>query len=180
MLFSLWAIQSRVLQLAVPGGEGCRSGEGNGPGGPSSMSTLHGLVTLTKFGVGPVVFLLRSMRNGDGMFSIDLKDAYFQIPVLPDLPESEPYLRVCLKGLVYQFCALCFGLSTALQAFTSLCSSSGVGRAPFLLPERLAGHSGVEDPSAAASGSGSPVVQGFGIIVNWEKSDLQPSTCVQI
>ena len=46
----------------------------------------------------------------------------------------------------------------------SLRSGSGVdalqGRVPSSLPGRLAGHSGVEDPFAAASGSGFPVVQG--------------------
>ena len=36
------------------------------------------------------------------------------------------------------------------------------GHAPPSLSGRLVGHCGVEDPSAAALGSGSPVVQGFG------------------
>ena len=36
-----------------------------------------------------------------------------------------------------------------------------LGRAPPLLPGQLAGHCGAEDPSAA-SGSGSPVLQGSG------------------
>ena len=55
-------------------------------------------------------------------------------------------------------------MSTAPQVFTSLYSSFGVGtqekHEPSSLPERLAGHCGVEDPSAVALGSGSPVVQG--------------------
>ena len=61
---------------------------------------------------------------------------------------------------------LCFGLSTASQVFTSLCSGFGVGalegRAPSSLPGRLAGHCRVKGPSVAALGSGSPFVQGFG------------------
>ena len=53
------------------------------------------------------------------MFSIDLKEAYFQIPIHLD---SWPYLRFCLEGRVYQFRALCFGLSSALQVFTRVFS----------------------------------------------------------
>ena len=49
------------------------------------------------------------------MFLIDLKDAYFQIPIHP---ESGPFLQFCLKGRAYQFRALCFGLSMASQVFT--------------------------------------------------------------
>ena len=51
------------------------------------------------------------------MFSIALKDAYFQIPVHP---ESWPFLCFCLGRRVFQFHALCFGLSTALQVFTGV------------------------------------------------------------
>ena len=49
------------------------------------------------------------------MVSLDLKDAYLQVPVHPD---SSKYLRFVAFGQVYQFKALCFGLSTAPQVFT--------------------------------------------------------------
>ena len=124
------------------------------------LSTLNGFVTLMKFKMETVVSVSGSIRNGDWLFSIDLKDSYFQIPVHL---ESRPYLRLCLKRQAYQFCALCFGLFMAPQVFTSLHSGFGVGapegRVPSFLPGRLASHCGVEDTSAA-SGSGSPVVQG--------------------
>ena len=55
------------------------------------------------------------------MFSIDLKDACFQIPVHP---ESCPYLQFVVLGTVYQFWVLSFGLSTFHQ---SVCSGFGVG-----------------------------------------------------
>ena len=47
--------------------------------------------------------------------SLDLKDAYFQIPIHPSLRKL---LRFTSEGTVYQFRALCYGLSTAPQAFT--------------------------------------------------------------
>ena len=49
------------------------------------------------------------------MFSIDLKDAYLQVPIHPD---SRSYLWFVADGQVYQFKTLCFGLSRAPQVFT--------------------------------------------------------------
>ena len=51
------------------------------------------------------------------MASIDLSDAYFQVPVHPS---SRKYLRFYHKGKTFQFRALCFGLATAPQVFTRI------------------------------------------------------------
>ena len=63
----------------------------------------------------PVV--LQSVRRGDWMVFIDLKDVYLQVPVHPD---SCRFLQFVVDGQVYQFRALCFGLSTARQGFTGV------------------------------------------------------------
>ena len=102
--------RSGVLQLAVPGGGG------GGTWQPViNLSALNGFVTLTKFQMETVASVLGFIQKGYWMFSIDFKDAYFQIPVHP---ESLPFLRFCLEGWVYQFCPLYFGVSTAPQLFT--------------------------------------------------------------
>ena len=49
------------------------------------------------------------------MASIVLREAYLQVPVHP---ASRHFLRFMLCDTVYQFKALCFGLSTAPQVFT--------------------------------------------------------------
>ena len=49
------------------------------------------------------------------MASFDLREAYLQVPVHP---ASRHFLRFLLRDTVYQFKALCFGLSTAPQVFT--------------------------------------------------------------
>ena len=49
------------------------------------------------------------------MVSINLKDAYLQVPVHPDSPK---YLGFIALNRAFQFKALCFGLSTASQVFT--------------------------------------------------------------
>ena len=56
-----------------------------------------------------------SVRQRDWMVSLDLKDAYLQVPIHPD---SHKFLRFVAFSKPYQFRALCFGLSTALQVFT--------------------------------------------------------------
>ena len=55
------------------------------------------------------------IRQGDWMFSIDLQDACFQIPIHPD---SRKYLWFLSHLGIFQFKALCFSLSTAPQVFT--------------------------------------------------------------
>ena len=59
--------------------------------------------------------VLRAVRRGDWMVSIDLKDAHLQVPFHP---ESRKFLRFIAFRKVYQVKVLCFGLSTAPQVFT--------------------------------------------------------------
>ena len=49
------------------------------------------------------------------MFSLDLQDAYLQVPIHPS---SQRYLRFLTQSGVFQFRVLCFGLTTAPQVFT--------------------------------------------------------------
>ena len=59
--------------------------------------------------------MLLSVSQGDWLASFDLREAY--IPVMVH-PASRPFLRFLLRDTVYQFQALCFGLSTAPPVFT--------------------------------------------------------------
>ena len=54
-------------------------------------------------------------KSGDWLASFDLREACLPVPVHP---ASRPFLRFLLRDTVYQFQALCFGLSTAPQVFT--------------------------------------------------------------
>ena len=79
------------------------------------LSTLNCFVDVSHFQMETIQSVLLSIRQGDWMASIDLREAYLQVPVHP---ESRPFLRFVSSGHVYQFKALCFGLSTAPQVFT--------------------------------------------------------------
>ena len=79
------------------------------------LSTLNLFVDVSHFRMETIQSVLLSVRQGDWMASIGLKEAYLQVPVHPD---SRRFLRFVAQGRVYQFSALCFGLSTALQVFS--------------------------------------------------------------
>ena len=74
------------------------------------LSSFNNSVAITKFRIETVSSVLGSVRRGDRMISLDLQDAYFQIPLRW---ESRPYLRFCLEVCDYQFKALWFSLSMA-------------------------------------------------------------------
>ena len=79
------------------------------------LSTLNLFVDVSHFRMETIQSVLLSVRQGDWMAFIDLKKAYLLVPVYPD---SRRFLRFVAQGNVYQFSALCFGLSTAPQVFT--------------------------------------------------------------
>ena len=56
-----------------------------------------------------------AQRRRQSSGSLDLQDAYLQVPVHP---ESRKYQHFCLCDKVYQFWVQCFGLSSAPQVFT--------------------------------------------------------------
>ena len=81
------------------------------------LSVLNRYVLKTKFRMETVKTVLSAVREGDWMTSIDLKDAYFQVPIHLD---SRKFLRFTWRDQSFQFRVLCFGLSTAPQVFTRM------------------------------------------------------------
>ena len=79
------------------------------------LSVLNNFIVKTKFKMETTQSVLRSVRRNDWMVSIDLKDAYLQIPIHP---RSRRFLRFVAAGETWQFKSLCFGLTTAPQVFT--------------------------------------------------------------
>ena len=67
-------------------------------------SHLNEFVQPTRFKMETVASVLLSVREGDFLASLDLKDAYFQIPIHRS---SRKLLRFTSEGTVYQFRALC-------------------------------------------------------------------------
>lgn len=58
--------------------------------------------------------LLRFVRPGDWFTTIDLKDAYFHVPIYPP---HRKYLRFAYQGVSYEYLVLPFGLSLSPGVF---------------------------------------------------------------
>ena len=145
------------------------------------LSTLILFVDVSHFRMETIQSVLLSVRQGDWMASIDLKEAYLQIPVHP---ESRRFLRFVAHGQMYQFTALCFGLSTAPQVFSRVMApvsaifhSWGIRMRRYLddwLVQSSSRDSLIHDLQVVLD-----LCRELGIVVNPEKSHLKPSQVVQ-
>ena len=141
------------------------------------LSHLNDFVQLTSFKMETVASVLLSVREGDFLASLDLKDAYFQIPIHGS---SRKLLRFMSEGTVYQFKALCFVLSTAPQAFTRVFAAVSAWahsrwiRLLRYLDEWLV-LSSSEKKAKESIRELLLLCRTLGIVINEKKSDLVPS-----
>ena len=142
-----------------------------------SLSHLNEFIQLTRFKMETVASVLLSVREGDFLAFLDLKDAYFQIPIHRSLRKL---LRFTLAGTVYQFRALCFGLSTASKVFTRVFAvvsawahTHGI-RLLHYLDDWLVLSSSEREAKQAVQSLFS-LCRTLRIVINEKKSDLVPS-----
>ena len=145
------------------------------------LSHLNRFVDVSPFQMETIQSVLLSVRQGDWMASIDLKEAYLQVPVHP---ASRHFLRFVFRDRVYQFKALCFGLSTAPQVFTrvmapvsAILHSMGIRMRRYLddwLVQSSSREALVRDLQTVLH-----LCHELGIVVNPPKSNLIPSQVVQ-
>ena len=144
------------------------------------LSILNLYVDVSHFRMEIIQSVL-SVRQGDWMASIDLKEAYLQVPVHPD---SRRFLLFVAQGNVYQFSALCFGLSMAPQVFSrvmapvsAILHSWGIRMRRYLddwLIQSSSRESLLRDLRVVLD-----LCHELGIVVNPAKSHLVPSQVVQ-
>ena len=145
------------------------------------LSHLNRFVDVYPFQMETIQSVLLSVRQGDWMASIDLKEAYLQVPVHP---ASRHFLRFMFRDTVYQFKALCFGLSTAPQVFTrvmapvsAILHSMGIRMRRYLddwLVQSTSRESLLGDLQTVLQ-----LCHELGIVVNPQNSNLVPSQVVQ-
>ena len=145
------------------------------------LSPLNQFVRQTQFRMETPSSVLLAVRKGEFLASIDLKDAYFQIPVHPS---SRKLLRFVSNGTVYQFKALCFGLSTAPQVFMKVFAavsawahSRGVHLLRYLDDWLILASS--ETKTRQHLSQLLSLCHSLGIVINEQKSDLSPSRSVE-
>ena len=145
------------------------------------LSHLNRFVDVSPFQMETIQSVLLSVRQGDWMASIDLKEVYLQVPVHP---ASRHFLRFVFRDNVYQFKALCFGLSTAPQVFTrvmapvsAILHSMGIRMRWYLddwLIQSSSRESLLRDLQTVLH-----LCHELGIVINPQKSNLVPSQVVQ-
>ena len=141
------------------------------------LSHLNRFLASSPFKMETIQSVLLLVRPGDWMVSIDLKEAFLQIPVHP---ESRKYLRFVAFGRVYHFRALCFGLASAPQVFTrvmapvsSILHSMGIRLCRYLddwLIQSSSREAVLHDLQVVLD-----LCMELGIVVNPEKSNFVPS-----
>ena len=118
-----------------------------------------------------------AVQLNDWAFSLDLTDAYLLIPIHY---RSRKFLRFTLRGRVYQFKALPFGLSTSPIVFTRLMEVI----ATFLRRRAITLHPYLDDWLARNQNRRRlleqrqfilSLINSLGLIINYEKSDLVPA-----
>ena len=141
------------------------------------LSTLNTFIRQTPFKMETVASVLNAVQENDLLASLDLKDAYFQVPVHPS---SRKFLRFVSQGTVYQFKVLCFGRSTAPQVFTRVFAavsawshSRGIRLLRYLDDWLVLASS--ETKARQHVQDLLLLCHDLGIVVNKEKSDLMPS-----
>ena len=111
------------------------------------------------------------------MTRIDLKDAYFSIPIDP---QHQSFLRFKWQKRAYQFTCLPFSLSSALRVFTKILSpvveflcSKGIRCVIYLDDILLLDQNRaklIEHTATTLS-----LLKGLGFLVNYPKSELDPT-----
>ena len=145
------------------------------------LSPFNEFVQQTPFKMETASSVLLSVRKGDFLASVDLKDAYFQIPVHTS---SRKWLRFVSDGTVHQFRVLCFELSTAPQVFTRVFATvsawAHAGRVRLLryLDDWLVLAS-TEARARQHVRDLLSLCNSLGVVLNREKSALNPSQSVE-
>ncbi|XP_041864797.1 uncharacterized protein LOC121654646 [Melanotaenia boesemani] len=121
--------------------------------------------------------LIRCIRPGDWFVSIDLKDAYFHVPIYPP---HRKYLRFSFQGKCYEYLVLPFGLSLSPRVFVKCAEAAiaplrerGLRLATYIDDWLLAAQSQEEVQAHIRVLTSHLAALGF--TINWEKSVLSPT-----
>lgn len=82
-----------------------------------NLKSLNKFVLYHHFKMEGLQTVKQTIRRGDWLAKIDLKDAYLSVPIAM---EHRKYLRFFWENIVYEFVSLPFGLSSAPWAFSKL------------------------------------------------------------
>ena len=141
------------------------------------LSQFNSHLNIPHFKMETQASIRSAICQGEWAVSVDIRDAYLHVPMSRDVRR---YLRLKVNRHVYQFTCLPFGLATSPREFTKLLR-------PVVTLLRLKGirlHVYLDDWLICASSPAQAqlhanlvirVLQHLGWIINFDKSELQPS-----
>ena len=142
-----------------------------------NMKRINAHIPKERFRMETLATILPELYPSDMTVSIDLKDAYFHIPIHP---ASRDLLGFAFQGATYRFRALPFGLKPAPRVFTRVVSalaahlrSQGLRLFTYLDDWLLVANS--ESVLRSHLSLLLHLTQGLGFIINWDKSELVPT-----
>ena len=115
------------------------------------------------------------------MIKIDLKDAYFSVPVSK---QHQPLLRFLHKGVRYQFFCLPFGLGPAPRLFTKLLKPvvallRKLGLRLIIYLDNIIVFNQTQGGILRDRDSTLWLLQHLGFVINWKKPVLHPARCME-
>ena len=141
-----------------------------------NMKRLNEVIEYHHFKMDTLETAVMLLRPNWWMASIDLKDAYYTVRVVP---EDRKFLRFAVGDKLYQFKAMPMGLASAPRIFTKLVKpvlavlrKKGIICMAYIDDLLLVGPT-AESCSAAVS-EGIKILTDLGFVVNYKKSQLSP------
>ena len=142
-----------------------------------NLKPLNRLLYVPHFRMETLQNVIHAVRPGEWMATLDLKDAYFHVPIHP---QHRKYLRFRVAGQSYQFRALPFGLSTAPLIFTKVLApvvaiirTRGIHCHPYL--DDLLFRAPSSQELSAQLETVVRILKWAGFLINIKKSNLIPS-----
>ena len=146
-----------------------------------NLKKLNQFITVDHFKMENLPVLLPLVKKGCFMTSLDLRDAYYTLPVHEDFRK---YLRFTWRSQLFEFTCLCFGLSPAPYIFTKVMKPvfselrrKGI-KCTYYIDDSLYFGSTLalaEHNTKHAK----TLLESLGFVVNTEKSVMKPSTRIQ-
>ena len=144
------------------------------------LSSLNKYIEHVPFKMVTVAQVRTTLCRGDWLASIDLKDAYWHIPIHP---RFRKFLAFQVGEVTFQFTRLPFGLSLAPRVFTKVTrvvanrlAEKGVASLMYLDDWLLYSHS--KEQTAANVKTTLQVLEGMGWLLNFPKSKLNPTQTI--
>lgn len=146
-----------------------------------NLKPLNRYITYQHFKMEGMPTLKALIEEGDWMIKLDLKDAYFSIPIHS---QHRKFLRFQWRGKIYQFKCLPFGLAQAPRDFTKLMKAPmgflrRIGIRLVIYLDDIIVMNKNRDQLLRQGKTVATLLEALGFVINQEKSVTTPTQSIQ-